>query len=101
MIKSLNLSVKEQVGQAMENFCKQRINPPPVQQFPMPDVSLMANSTAMWETRNFVPPPTGPYQKMYVTTQKQDVKQSVQNLSIAGRSCANFPRCAACKLAVL
>jgi hypothetical protein len=95
MIKSLNLSVKVQVGEAMENFRNQRIEPPRLRQFPMPDVSSIANSS-MWEKRNFVPPPAAPYQKMYVSKQIQDdadVKQPMLNQSMAGRRCANFPRC--------
>jgi hypothetical protein len=95
MIKSLNLSVKVQVGQAMENFRNQRVEPPRLRQFPMPDVSSIANS-AMWEKSNFVPPPTAPYQKMYVRKQKQDganIKQPLLNPSMVGRRCANFPRC--------
>jgi hypothetical protein len=95
MIKRLNLLVKVQVGEAMENFRHQRIDPPRLQQFPMPDISSIANS-AMWEKRSFVPPPRAPYQKMYVRIQKQDgtnAKQPMLNQSMAGRRCANFPRC--------
>jgi hypothetical protein len=95
MIKSLNLSVKVQVAQAMDNFYNQRVNPPTVRQFPMPDVSSRIANSAILEKRNFAPPPPAPYQKMYVPTQKQDgakVKLLVLSLSMKGRRYANFPK---------
>ena len=55
----------------------------------------MTTNSAMWEKRNFVAPPPAPYQNMYVRKQKQDgpnVKQPMLN-PVAGRHCANFPRC--------